>query len=701
MIYTAKLNIPVKKAFDKQAVQSTSNKIIQQLALDPDVTKMDVVILGDRDFEAPATAQKLQKAIDTKHPDICVIYLYQKEADADRCNCEFKKRVKKMSAAEVTDAFTEFVGEHNIRQGKQRVSSADFDVQQNDVVGVSTADAAPMEERVPVPTKPAPTHTPRPDDVPKVPSVEEQLASEPEPEAPAPIVPEVDNSQYTEAPKVPLETITAPEDPFKRKEEFPTNVTKEEAYLAGIHSFEDWVIFKEHLNHESVIHNLISENSEYVGLINVLDVLDQRINTVWRDQALTPDQKFDKIKEIGLERSVIRATTNSQEVEKVVSIISTIVLAAKRTVEERVQSLDTALYKITTDKSKIADTSYIDKAINERSKIQLELLNISRGIVDIFKSSRNLVQEEIQELDRRLPSSSAFINDMVKPIGTQIFTPQNTSVLANKLMQALQENSIIASQLEESVNAVIENLFNLCQKDEETIRYQQNMLNLLKAHRVEDVIITNTLLKECMKLYVGSDNTGRSATAITWSGVLSRRQNTLLIDLTGRSKFRDYGITPISLDEFMHNRIEKQLLCVEVDHILAPDELQDLVQELKARLNYYRHVNVILAPEDHNGLVQLSEEAKTVHYITDCSTSSIHTMRDIITSHKSSNIARKLICIDAPVSPLMIADAVGADPTATKVITLPTVPAIRACALRHDRPYEFDDVICIFEEAFR
>ena len=77
MIYTAKLNVPVKKAFDKQAVQSTANKIISQLSMDPDVTNMDVVILGERDFEAPATAQKLQKAIDSKHPDISVIYLYQ------------------------------------------------------------------------------------------------------------------------------------------------------------------------------------------------------------------------------------------------------------------------------------------------------------------------------------------------------------------------------------------------------------------------------------------------------------------------------------------------------------------------------------------------------------------------------------------------------------------------------------------------
>ena len=102
-----------------------------------------------------------------------------------------------------------------------------------------------------------------------------------------------------------------------------------------------------------------------------------------------------------------------------------------------------------------------------------------------------------------------------------------------------------------------------------------------------------------------------------------------------------------------------------------------------------------------NGLVQLSEEALTVHYITNCSTSSINTLHEIVVNHKSTNIARKLICIDAPVSPLMIADAIGVDATATKIVMIPSVPSIRACALRHDRPYEFDDVVSIFEEAFR
>lgn len=684
MIYTASLNVPVKKALGKQAMQSNLNKICEQIGLDPDTTNMDVVILGPKDLIGPKSI-KVQKAIDNCHPDVCVIYVYEKDSERDLINCEYKRQCKKIKAQEITDTFEEFVGQHKVRQGKQQVTSADFTVQAEPQITPQESAAEEYGDfEIPVDDGLSETE---PEVTPEIPLPQPELD-----------IPPIDDSTFTKATEVPLDTEFGKDTPAPTYSE---PVAKVEDMLLNIRNYEDWSIMKEHLHHDSIVKNLIAENSEYVGLINMLDVMDKRIETVWRDSALSADQKFEKIKEIGLERAVVRATTNSLNVEKVISIISTIVLSAKRTVEDKVQSLDTALYKISTDRKSITDMSYIDKAIEERTKVQLELLNISRGIVDLYKSIDKLVVDEIAELDNKLPSSNKFINEMVKPIGTQIFTPVNTAVLANKLMQSLQENSLVASQLEESINAVIENLFELCEKDEEIIRYQQNMINLLKSNHVEEVIVTDTLLKKMLRLYIAADNTGRSATAITWSGILARRHNTLLIDLTGRAKFREYGITPMTLDEFLNSRTEQPFLCVESKDILAPEDLQELVSSLKSRLNYYAYINVILAPEDENGLQQLSSDALSVHYITDCSTSSISTMREVIARHSTQNIARKLVTIDTPVSPLMIADSLGCDPTITKVITLPNVPAIRACSLRHDRPYEYNDVVAIYEEAFR
>ena len=157
----------------------------------------------------------------------------------------------------------------------------------------------------------------------------------------------------------------------------------------------------------------------------------------------------------------------------------------------------------------------------------------------------------------------------------------------------------------------------------------------------------------------------------------------------------------MSLSDFMTDRVEEHFLCVEAKSVPSPDELQEIVNVLKSRLNYYQYINIIVAPDNNELLEQLSVDAKTVYYITDCSTTSLDVMKKTIASHKSVNIARQLVMIDAPVSPLTIADKLSIDPTVTKLVCLPNIPMIRTCALQKDRPYEYSDVARFFEEAFR
>lgn len=777
MIYTASLALPVVKAFGKQVMQSNINKICELMSLDPDTSNMDVVMFGPKDMIGPKLV-KIENAIAIAHPDVCIIYIYQKDADKNLIDINNKYKCKSINKNTVREAFEEFVGDHQVKQGKRQVTSADFEEEpelspiSQEVISKDPEAKKKKTERVFFGSfarksqKPVNSGTPEADDetlvdledgelddeisvkvntsgetvskqdthfdIPKrdrdmfakhgeTPMDTQKMSEEPLPDLSKFFSANEDNEEnededFTldfgdengedadgnklEDKPVPMPSFLNPMENVKPMETEPHTPTFAQS-VDEVQNYEDWTLLKEKLNRDIILNDLIKENSEYAGLISMIDVLSKRIETVWRDTTLSPDEKFEKIKEIGLEKSTLKASTNSMSAQKVITMVSDVVLVAKRTVETKLKSIDEAMYKIASSDTKLQDTSHIDAVIEERTKIQMDLLSMAREIVDLYTRVEDVVVEEIQDLDSKLPSASAFINNQMSPIGTQIFTPTNTAVLANRLMKALQENKVVASSLEISVNTVIEQLFKLCERDEEIIQYLQDSVNLLKANRVEDAVIADTLLKNLLRLYTGMDNTGRSATAITWCGVLSRRQNSLLIDLTGRSKFREYGITPISLDEFMDKRIEQQFLCVESDHILDSEELQELVNELKLRLNYYPCVNIIVAPEDNLGLSQLSEEAKCVHYITDCSPKSIEFMKEVIRNHTTGNVARKLITIDTPVSPLMIADNLNIDPTSTKLITLPAVPTIRACALRRDRPYEYMDVVNIFEEAFR
>lgn len=703
MIFTASLNVPVKKALKKSVVPSTVNKICENLILDPETTRMTTVILGPKDFVGPKASQ-LQKALNNKHPDICVIYLYTSNDEADLCPNAFTEQARKLTDKVVLTAFEKYVGDHADETGQRVMSSADFDAPDDitatgggipmpgEEPGDDEWDTAPIQNRVPVPMPGVDTPPdimgfgggiPCPDDSP-IPAPESFGIPVPPPA----VLPTQPLTSEIPTPAAPMPA------PFQVS-------GKAEDRLSRITNYQEWQLFKESLRHESVVQELVLQNSEYEGLVQMLEVLDTRIQSVWRDNTLSPDQKFTEIKRIGLQKSSMRAGLNSINVDKAISIISTIVLAAQRTVDDRLNSIDTSMYKISTDTEQIMDTTHIDKAIQERTKVQLELLEIGRGILDIYKSVTDFVNTEIQELDRNLPSSNAFINEMAKPIGTQIFTPTNTAALVKKISTALQENKLVWSQLEERVDQCIQTMFELCAADEKVIQYQAHVIELMRSNRVENVVVADTLLKKVLNVFTGADNTGRSATTITWSGVLSHRGNTLLLDLTGRSKFREYGITPILFNDFMANRIERQFLCVETRGKLDPADITDMVAQLRTRLNYYQYINVIVAPEDVDMLNQLCEDAFCVHFITNCSTQSINQLRTVVTMNNVQNVARKLIIIDTPISPLSIADNIGIDSSSTKLIPLPAMNELRACALKHDRPYDYPEIVRVFEEAFR
>lgn len=690
MIFSSSLNLTVKKAFGQDAMQSSVARIMSHLNEDPRITTMDTVVLGPKDLVGPK-GKKLASDIPKAHKDICFIYIYNKPAEADLVDCPNKKQMKKLVPTALRDYVEDVISDHLRVTGAAQVTSADFVTPESDEIEFDLGPEVQPEKtefvKTEIPfTKPA-----------------ELQETEPVTEETIPggiPAPDFEGLNTEPAPTLPVQPLQSGNDTVVPREPAVPRLSME-AVIENVRSIEDWEVLKSNLMRDAIYKRLIEENTEYQGLINIIDTLDYKIQAVWRDTSLSAEQKFDKIKAIGLDRATATATANSIMAEKVIGVIAKVTLSAKRTVEDKLESYDKALYTVASKKMEVTDVSQIDHAIEQRAKLQFELLALARKIVDLYKAMDILVTEEITELDAKLPSSNAFINDMMRPIGTQIFTPKNTATLANNLLKALQDNRVVHSQLESQVNALIETMFELFEKDTDIINYQQNMIAMLRAHHVEDVVIVDSVLKHMLRIYTGADGTGRSSTAITWCGVLSRRHNCLLLDLTGKDKFSEYGITPMDLDDFMRDRVQKQFLCVRSSAIPTPDQLQTIIEELKTRLDYYPYVNIIMDPEDIEGIEQASTDALTIHYICNCTKDSMNIIRETIQKHTYPNIARKLVMIDPPISPLAIADSLGVDPTLFKLVMLPNVPEIRACAIQHDRPYEYENVSRIFEEAFR
>jgi hypothetical protein len=658
MVYTASLTLPVKKALGNKCHQSSVAKIIELMPVDPQVSNMDIVFIGPRDLEGPY-AKKVQAAVDTKHPGVCLIYLYSSEKERALLKCKYSKEVKKVKDSDINDAITEFYGNHTIAVSNTKLQSA------YDKTEIVDFKYEPEQQK-------------------KVTVAEE------EPATPAPVVP------VPEAVQAP-EVATAP---VAEAEAAPVSKESLEEKLSGIKDFHDWDVFKKSLAQDSITRHLIEENTEYQGILNMLDVYDLKIRDVFNNITISAEEKFKQIREFGKKRTVLKEAENRIACQKLIDLMETVVRAAGLTVDEKINGVQDAITKIAADKKSVIESMEYQPLIEKKLNIQLELMNMVKELIEVYKVMDVSVADRIADMDKGLPSENEYISEMVNPV-KNLFLPENSPSLTTLLMDSLQKGRVTMSAMEDRINGIMNLVFELGGIDQEIIEYQQKIINMLRAHRVEDIVIRDSLIKDVLRIFVGSPESGKTATALAWAGMMSKRGNTLVVDLSEKSKLRLFGANPMNLEEFLIEQTQKPFLFVSGTVEEDPEKIFKLSQKLREMTSYYPCIAVILDAAKPAVLEQLSGDALSVHYVTNCSVRSIEDIRKVIKEHTSENIARKLVVIDAPCDIMDIVKELGVDITVTQVIPIPYLRGIRACLFKHMLPHEDSTVLAVFEEAFK
>ncbi len=671
MIYIASLAAFGKKTFGDKVFQTKTNKIIEQLMLNPKVTGMDSVIIGPKDLSSATTRKALTTALESKHQDILVIYLYTNDKEKELLEIEqvtakkIDKRINLQSFKEtVTEIFEnmELTKKGDIQKSKSKANEEE-----------------PEEEPK---TKIPPVKVP--DQKPIEPAIEE-----PPVEIEEPINPKMSEPK-------PLEERLQPIQP---KSSGHSKMTEER--IKACIQFSDWDLFKRLMTKDTIVSDLMLQNNDYAMTINMLSKLDQDIVSIFKDDQKTVEERFVAIKEMGIERSNYRVKQNSIISEKITSILTTITISAETMIHGRLHEITSALDQYAASDKRLyrQNKEDIEALIEDRMKLQFELHELSKNLITVYQSMDNTVNQIITSFDNGLPSDNTYVNEVYKS-SVQIFTPINASKLASKLMSDLQKNRISLSALENLIQEVVSKVFYLCEIDESIITHQSKLIKLLESQNVEDVVIVDTILKNALRLYIGPCDVGTRSTTITWAGILSRRQNTLLIDLSGNAKFKDYGIQPITLEHFLEHRIEEHLVCVE-GYILTPSELEPIIVQLKKRLNYYPYINIILDTSQVTLMKKLAEHALSITYITNCtnrSNAQVKQSNDYITL---KNIAKKIVLIDPTIDEMTILKDLSMDPLSTKLIMLPYLSKIKSCVIKAQPPFNDPELRTIFEEAFR
>lgn len=754
MIYSAKLAAPVKKAYGERCYGTNIQKICEQLSLDPEVSGMEACVLCPKDV-AGIMRKKVQLAIEDKNPDVCIIYIYNNEKEADLVDTPFKKQVKKTTPDVVKDIVEDCMGNYLLSAKKTVVSrdakvtktinSKPEDVQvtagglkgglfknkaaaakkDNQEVGDELKYDVALDlwykidalgNQVYINKKTGKEMTKMQVEARKT-RIKQGSYKLPKtlPEGVRPDPADAENVEIPddlvvgdiedEEDDIPV-NLGEPKEPEAPVVEEPVKPNLEERVesdfernLKEVSNFHDWGLFKEAMSKDAAIRQLLEENTTYQGVVQMLSVLDTEIKTTYYDKGLTSQQKFEKVLEIGNKRSTLMATHNDILARKVLDVIDAVTIGARRTVNDLLDEHRKSMEQITVSKEGLFDETELHRLVDMRSKAICELLALVKSTIQLYQAMDLEVSDVILDMDKRLPSDNEYINKMVGS-AAEVLTPTNSMELARTMMRALQEKREAFVLMEEQVRKVIDSIRELFDRDEAIIQYQQHITQMLKAHRVEDAVIVDSVIKNILNVYIGQRGSGLTATALTWSGCLARRRNTLLIDLSNESKLGDYGEDVVDLDEFMRQRIDRPL-CVVAGTVPDVEALSELITELKTRLDYYAHINVILDSTQLEYAKVLAKESLTVNYITNCTKDNMEEMGNVYASVDVNNVAQKVLMVNPTIDVLKVAEYMNIDVTSTKCVSIPDVPKIKSCGVLQDKPYEYVGVRTVFEEAFK
>lgn len=452
---------------------------------------------------------------------------------------------------------------------------------------------------------------------------------------------------------------------------------------------------------DRIFREAMKENSNMAGLMSVLTKLDKEMSIIVRDTKLSPEDKLDSLRKLGMDRSNFAASKNNVLVAKFQSIMSVITQTAATTVESKLDQFRAGLDKVNSSKHYFAGKKELTELVKERVALLARLSETTSAISNIYILMESSSAEIIKSMPQGLPSENEYINGLLSS-QKDLFIPANFELLADTIQRDLAENRIQLSSIIDKVNEfmrVVGELYNL---DAKIINKANEVNLLLESNNVEDVIVPENLLQTAIRCYVGPSGIGTGATTLTRAGALARRGNSVLIDFREESSLSNYVDQIMELDEFLTNDVERPFLVVKGKVGFDSERMEEIVTQLLPKLNYYRYINILIDESQIPLFNAIRKFVLSIFFITDSTPRSIEVVRNAVENAElDEKIAKNIVIIDAAIDPMEMMMKVVKDPFVYKLISIPYMREMRACTLNGDRPYTIPSILEVYEEAFR
>ena len=705
------------------------------MPLDPEISKMDTVVLSSKDLKG-LNRGKVQTALLTKNPNVTFIYIWSKKGEEDLIDTPFKVELKKVTPDSLYSAVNEIISDTLIKSGRLNADDSDSSIAipkplkpkfKASQFGRKDVEETEEAEEVVIKIDPITGLHYYNDDITdemiycdetgrqltpaEIQIAKDKIAMERKGEEKEDsgsddgdddfedIDIDLDTDDTEAQDKLKPATINLIKDAMSPVEEVaeeapaPVAVDKSTELkneIESIKSFNNWGALNDALQETSIFAELIANDADYNGTIKVLESLEVQMLDIMQNPRLTADEKFDKLLDLGRDKTTTKGIANSLMVDKVISIIHNLSAEvgsiAKTIVNKNYKAIDAAA---SVDRIVLDDTAN-NEVIDAAVKAEISLLNTKKEISSLYSVMNKTVQDTTKNLTSGLPSENELINQIIG-MSDEYFTPKNTKDLFHRMLESLEENKNTFVQADESVNKLLDKLNDVAIKYREVIKYQSERILLLKANRVEDIVIMDTALKPTMQLFIGESGSGVTSTVLARTGVIARgAKNVVIIDLSRKAKFADYGIEAETWENFSENRVNREFICVTAPEIIDIDEI---LSHLKTRLDNYGSINIILSPEQISEAAMLAGDSLTLNFISDCTPRNMVVMQEAIGALSSiPNIARKVVLVNPVQDPISCCRTLGVELGNTKLITIPYLPEMKECLVNKTQPAMYPEI---------
>lgn len=687
MIYACNLHPILKNKLGSILKQERKIKnIADLLSLSPSISGMEMVVLQPKDLKGLNAKSFLDKIKD-KNDEIQVLYFYENDKDYLRDYAEHMQEIKvsKLNPEIIVEEINKAMEGKEILKTETQIISSDLEKGE----GLKEESSIEKKYKFPFLSKKQKLSKDNTSESSTVDVGSKEVVTE----TPTVKVEDIELNIEDKVPGILSEPIIE-----GSKEEDLSKYESIESRLKNVKSIIDLNDTFKSIDQDIIIKNIIKENSNYFSAVNTMEFLDIQIRNIYYDKTRSNQERLAEIQDIIRKRSALKDVNNNMLADKVISIIELTTTTCSNIIAEKLADIQEGLDKIVSPMTVLADNDTLNKMIQKRLDYYQELQTTINQLENLYSLIDTVARDTVKKFEEDVPTSDTYINSFLEPV-TNLYRPLNTEKLIQQISESILKNQMKFEVVEVKIKQLINILFRICSLDTDIIKNQENTINLLKANRVEDIIIPTTIVKAFTRIVAGGEDSGKTATAIILAGISSRVKDTLVIDFSSNSKLSDYGIVATDLMEYLSDRKSSSLTFLTSD-VVTIDDFLGIIESLKELTAMYGSIFFIFDDKKEELLKEASKECMSVTIVSNCSDRSQNSAKNIYSNIDKTNTAVKVALIDPPIDSINLASQI-ADLLTTKLITLPHSNTIRGCAIKKMKPYENTDICLIYKEAFK